>query len=82
MALPTDRGLAVIEDGVGVGQNVSICADVVNGAPRRTYAKHFNVEVIVDPEVAITVNSASRHTTEIVEVFRDDAGIVRVRRPR
>jgi hypothetical protein len=40
-----------------------------------------DAQVTVDPDVSVKVTSTGRHTTEIVEVAQDDAGIVQVRRP-
>ncbi len=82
MRLPTDRGIAVIRS-TGDGTNsVAICSEVVDGAPRNTYALHSGVEVAVDPEVTMIATSTGRHSTGIVEVFRDDADVVQIRRPR
>jgi hypothetical protein len=82
MTLPTDRGLVVISDRADGTHTVAICARVVDGAPRNTFATHFRARVAVDADVALVRGAAGRYTTEIVEVFRDDGGTVRVCRPR
>jgi hypothetical protein len=81
MAYPRAHGLVVIKDGQAGAKTVAVCADVVHGEPRITYTMYSNAQVAIDPEVSVKVTRAGRHTTEIVEVAQDDAGIVQVRRP-
>jgi hypothetical protein len=82
MAIPTDRGLVVIEDNGNGTKTVSICARVIDGMPRSTYARHFAApRVTVAADVRLTVRGGRRFTEEIVEVVPDDDGALLIRHP-
>ena len=81
MTYPRAHGLVVIKDGHAGAKIVAVCADIVAGEPRGVYTIYRDAQVAVDPDVPVKVTSTGRHTTEIVEVAQDDAGIVQVRRP-
>jgi hypothetical protein len=82
MAWPNDRGLVVVRDEIDGTKSVFVCAKVVDGAPRHTYATHHHVpHVVVAPRVRLTRGHDSAFTTEIVEVTRVSDGVVSVRYP-
>ncbi len=83
MAIPTDRGLVVVDvDAEGI-HTVSVCAQVVNGQPVDTFASHFTpFPVQIHPDVPVVTRGTSRYTRAIAEVFLDESGTLHVRRPK
>ena len=82
MAWPNDRGLVVVRDEIDGTKSVFVCAKVVDGAPKHTYATHNHVpHVVVASQVRLTRQHGSVFTTDIVEVTRESDDVVSVRYP-
>jgi len=82
MAWPNDRGLVVVRDEIDGTKSVFVCAKIVEGAPKHTYATHYHVpHVVVAPRVSLTRSHGSAFTTEIVEVTRVSEDVVSVSFP-
>lgn len=81
MAIPTDRGYAVIISNPDATTTVLVCAAVEHGQPVDVYAKHVRApKVRIDPSVRLAGAGRQRYTTQIVEVFPAN-GAVQVRAP-
>jgi len=82
MALPTDRGFAVIgtnEDGTWT---IQICTGFEQGRPAGVYARHVRAPAVtIDPAIRLAGTGTLQFTTQVVEVF-NDAGTVTVRLPK
>ena len=77
-----DHGLVVIRDEADGTKTVSVCARVVHGTPRHTYATYLRApQVVVEPRVAMTRHGDSAFTTEIAEVVRQDDDVVYISFP-
>jgi hypothetical protein len=80
MPMPTDRGHVVISDEADGTKTVLICADVIKGHPQNVYAMHVRTTNLqVHPEVVLAHGTAgTQFSSDIVEVHRDDSGVVHV----
>ncbi len=79
MAVPTDRGYVAVIDGGDGTTTVEIAARMRNGRPVDVYATHVGSSaVVIHPEVSLVRDGPRGFTTEVVEVFSDDAGTVHV----
>jgi hypothetical protein len=80
--MPTDRGLVVVRDESDGTKSVFVCARVVDGTPRHTYATHVRArQVVIEPTVRMRRNGHSAFTTEIAEVTGTEEGVVYVSFP-
>ena len=72
-----DHGLVVIRDEADGTKTVSVCAAVIDRAPRHTYATYVRAaHVVIEPRLALTRKGQNSFTTEIAEVVRDDDDVV------
>lgn len=82
MALPTDRGFAVIGTNDDGTWTIQICTSFERGRPAGVYARHVRAPVLkLDPAIRLSGTGTHQFTTQMVEVFTDDAGSVVVRLP-
>ena len=80
MALPTDRGFAVLTENADGTTTVQVCTAVENGAPVDVYAAHVNTPTVrVSADVNLLKTGSVRYTEKIVEVFSGEGGAVYVR---
>jgi hypothetical protein len=79
MPIPTDRGYVVVLDESDGTQTVLIGSDANGGHPAIVYAMHVgSTAVAIHDDVELRGNGPRRFTTEIAEVYVDDAGTVHV----
>ena len=82
MALPTDRGFAVIGTNDDGTWTVQICTGFKQGRPVGVYARHVQAPALkLDPAIRLSGTGTHQYTTEVVEVFTDAGGGVTVRLP-
>ena len=80
MALPTDRGYAVLTDNPDGTTTVRVCTSVENGEPVNVYAAHVNAPAVqVAADVKLFHTGAFRYTAKMVEVLNGEGGAVVVR---
>ncbi len=76
---PTDRGFVFIrklDDGT---EKVIVCASVADGEPVGPFAVHQRFEALaIAPEVTLTDVGGNLHSTEILQVYADEEGVVHV----
>ncbi|MGP4026826.1 hypothetical protein [Actinomadura sp. 3N407] len=78
--LPTDHGVAVVQDMNDGTKKVMVCDAVVGGEPQNVYAIHFKCTSLrVGPGVRMEHGAAGSHTRQVVEVFSVERGVVEVR---
>ncbi|MDX6394706.1 MAG: hypothetical protein QOJ73_5769 [Streptosporangiaceae bacterium] len=82
MAIPTDRGYAVIIPNKDHTTTVMVCIGIENAKPVGVFAKHVRAaRVRVDPALRLEQAGSYQYTAQIVEVAPGD-GAVQVRAPR
>lgn len=79
MAMPTDRGYAVISSNEDGTVTVKVCTAIEKGQPVGVYAQHVRAPAIrVDPGVRLVSTASYHYTTKVVEVScGGDAVLVR-----
>jgi len=79
MAIPVDRGFVHVTDENDGTRTIRVCAEVVDGAPRRTYAQYqHQPSVMIDPSLRLLRTGRAAYTDRIAEVFVDDGGTAHV----
>lgn len=79
MAIPIDRGFVHITNESDGTRTIRVCAEVVNGAPRNTYAQYQHYpSVVIDPSLRLQRTGHAVYTDRIAEVFVDDSGTAHV----
>ena len=82
MAIPTDRGYAVIIPNKDHTTTVMVCTSIENAKPVGVFAKHVRAaRVRVDPALRLERAGSYQYTAQVVEVF-PGGGAVQVRAPR
>jgi hypothetical protein len=82
MAIPTDRGYAVIIPNKDHTTTVMVCTSIENAKPVGVFAKHVRAaQVRVDPALRLEQAGAYQYTAQVVEVS-SGGGAVQVRAPR
>ena len=82
MAIPTDRGYAVITANPDGTTTLAICTAIEGGKPVGVFARHIQQSNIqVHPNVTLAQGGGYQYTTHVVEVF-PAKGMVLVRKPR
>ncbi len=79
MPIPTDRGYVVVVDEDDGSKSVLITSNAKGGHPTDVYAMHVRTSALaIDSGVELRANGSCRFTTQIAEVYVDDAGTVHV----
>jgi hypothetical protein len=82
MAIPTDRGYAVIIPNKDHTTTVMVCTSIENAKPVGVFAKHVRAaRVRVDPALRLERAGSYQYTAQVVEVS-PGGGAVQVRAPR
>ncbi len=82
MAIPTDRGYAVIIPNKDHTTTVMVCTGIENAKPVGVFARYMRAaRVRVDPALRLERAGSYQYTTQIVEVA-PGGGAVRVQAPR
>ena len=78
--LPTDHGIAVVQEMDDGTKKVMVCDSVVGGEPQNVYAIHFKCRSLrVGPGVRMEHAATGSHTRQTVEVFAEERGVVHLR---
>jgi hypothetical protein len=79
MSIPTDRGYVVVIDEDDGSKTVLVTSNANGGHPKDVYAMHVrSAALIVHDGVELRGNGSPRFTTQMAEVYVDDAGTVHV----
>lgn len=82
LAMPTDRGYAVVSSNDDGTVTVQIATGIENGRPVGIYARHVRAPAVrVDPAVGWVSAASYRYTAKVVEVFTGDSAVI-VRVPK
>lgn len=82
MAIPTDRGYAVIIPNADHTTTVRVCTGIENASPVGVFAEYVRAaRVRVDPALRLKRAGAYQYTSQVVEIF-SGGGAVQVRAPR
>ena len=77
MAMPTDRGYAVIFSSDDGTVTVKVCAAIEGGQPVGVYAQHVKASAVrIDPAVRLVATASYRYTTKVVEVSRRGSAVI------
>jgi hypothetical protein len=82
MAIPTDRGYAVIIPNKDHTTTVMVCTGIENAKPAGVFAEYVRAaRVRVDPALRLKQAGSYQYTAQVVEIF-SGGGAVQVRAPR
>lgn len=83
MAIPTDRGYAILSEAADGKLTVSVSTTApVAGASRDVFAQHVGeARVHIDPAVSLTKHGSLSWTTKPVRVFVGQGGLVNIAPP-
>jgi hypothetical protein len=82
MAIPTDRGYAVIIPNADHTTTVMVCTGIEKAKPVGVFAEYVRAaRVRVDPALRLEQVGAYRYTAQVVEIS-SGGGAVQVRAPR
>ena len=76
MAMPTDRGYAVVSDNDDGTTTVMVCTGIEDGEPINVFAMHVRQpKVAIGSDVRLIHAKSYRHTDQLVEVFVGDGAV-------
>jgi hypothetical protein len=79
MPTPTDRGYVFVTTDRQGRPTVRVAANIADRSPVGVYAEHVGATgVRVEPDINLVEHDGSRFSTEAVEVFGDDDGVVHI----
>jgi hypothetical protein len=79
MAIPTDRGFVVITDEDDGSKTVQIAVNRTEDGLENVFAEHVRTATVkIDGDLSFEESAVGQHSTEPVQVFVDDTGVVHV----